>query len=88
MSNSSFALAFAKQQIRRQKAEALVDSLLASLQSTKAREVYQLPNDDVATKAFALGYLTSVVARLASESPSALKVLQGMVEHNADRLEA
>ena len=85
---SKFAQAFAKQQARRTQAEALVDSLLDNLQSTKAREVYQLPNDEVASKAFALGYLTSVVARLASESPSALKVLQDMVKHNADRLEA
>ena len=85
---SKFAQAFAKQQARRTQAEALVDTLLDNLQSTKAREVYQLPNDEVASKAFALGYLTSVVARLASESPSALKVLQGMVEHNAERVAA
>ena len=84
---SKFAQAFAKQQVRRTQAEALVDSLLDSLQSTKAREVYRLPNDEVATKAFTIGYLTSVAARLASLSPAALKALQDTVNHHADRME-
>jgi hypothetical protein len=72
---------------RNLEAEKLVGILTDNLTSDVAKKAYGL-HDTASANAFALGYISSLVVRLASISPASLKELKSQVEWNQERLEA
>jgi hypothetical protein len=66
-------------------AEQLVRRLTDNLTSDQAKAVYGL-HDNASANAFALGYLSSMMIKMAAMSPKALKELANQVEWNEERL--